>query len=87
KLRIRKKGSAGGHNGIKSIIYQLQSDEFPRLKIGVGAPAYEKMDLADHVLGTFSKDELETMISIIPNVCGAVEMMLKDIECAMNQYN
>ncbi|MBE7043791.1 MAG: aminoacyl-tRNA hydrolase, partial [Ruminococcaceae bacterium] len=49
KLRIRKKVSAGGHNGIKSIIYQLQSDEFPRLKIGVGAPAYEKMDLADHV--------------------------------------
>ena len=87
KLRIRKKGSAGGHNGIKSIIYQLQSDEFPRLKIGVGAPIHEKMDLADHVLGTFSKDELEIMISIVPDVCGAVEMMLKDMDQAMNVYN
>lgn len=87
KLRIRKKGSAGGHNGIKSIIYQLQSDEFPRLKIGVGAPAEEKMDLADYVLGTFSKEEMSTMISIIPTVCGAVEMMLKDMDAAMNLYN
>ncbi|MDY4975332.1 MAG: aminoacyl-tRNA hydrolase [Clostridia bacterium] len=87
KLRIRKKGSAGGHNGIKSIIYQLQSDEFPRLKIGVGAPPNKEMDLADHVLGTFSKEELETMISLIPTVCDAVEMMLKDIDQAMNLYN
>lgn len=87
KLRIRKKGSAGGHNGIKSIIYQLQSDEFPRLKIGVGAPEHKEMDLADHVLGTFSKDELKTMISLVPTVCDAVEMMLKDMEKAMNRYN
>lgn len=87
KLRIRKKGSAGGHNGIKSIIYQLQSDEFPRLKIGVGAPVHEKMDLVDHVLGTFSKEEMKTMISLVPDVCGAVELMLKDMDKAMNRYN
>lgn len=87
KLRIRKKGSAGGHNGIKSIIYQLQSDEFPRLKIGVGAPQNEQMDLADHVLGNFSKYELDVMISLIPHVCDAVEMMMTNIDRAMNLYN
>lgn len=87
RLRIRKKGSAGGHNGIKSIIYQLESDEFPRLKIGVGAPPHKEMDLADFVLSTFSGEELDTMISLIPTVCDAVEMMLVDIDQAMNQYN
>ena len=54
KLRIRPKGSAGGHNGVKSIIYQLGSEVFPRIKIGVGAPENPDYDLADYVLGKFS---------------------------------
>ena len=55
-LRIREKGSAGGHNGIKSIIAHLGSDVFPRIKIGVGQP---KGDLVNHVLGNFSKEEID----------------------------
>ncbi len=88
KLRIRLKGSAGGHNGIKSIIYQLQSDEFPRLKVGVGGKPFEGMDLADHVLGKFSKDEVKVLIELIPDACTALEMMLEgNAAGAMNSYN
>ena len=54
KLRIREKGSAGGHNGIKNIIYQLQTDVFPRIKIGIGAPQHSEYDIKDYVLGRFS---------------------------------
>ena len=59
KMRIRPKGSAGGHNGIKSIIYQLNSDEFPRVKIGIGSPSNPDYDLADYVLGKFTKEEVK----------------------------
>lgn len=60
KIRLRKSGGDGGHNGLKSIIYHLQNDSFPRLRIGVGNSSKET-DLADYVLGKFSKDELETL--------------------------
>ena len=56
RLRIRPKGSDGGHNGLKSIIYQLASDDFVRIRMGVGAPKGEHYDLADYVLGKFSKE-------------------------------
>lgn len=86
KVRIRRKGSAGGHNGLKSIIYQLNSDEFPRIKIGVGEN--EKGDLADYVLGRFKKDEIPVMEdSIIRASDAAEEIIKKGIESAMNKYS
>lgn len=87
QLRIRKKGSAGGHNGIKNIIANLGSDTFLRIKIGVGEKP-RGYDLADYVLGHFSKDEQEVMRESLENVDGAVNLMLSgEIDRAMNQYN
>lgn len=87
KLRIRTKGSAGGHNGIKSIISHLGSSDFPRVKIGVGErPAWQ--DLADYVLGRFTKDEIPVMDDATNRACEAVYTMIsKDIPTAMNEYN
>lgn len=88
KLRIRPKGSAGGHNGIKSIIYQLGSDTFPRIKIGVGSPQNKDYDLADFVLGKFSKDETAVLIKSVVRVTDAVEdIIINGTEHAMNIYN
>ena len=87
QLRIRKKGSAGGHNGIKNIIANLRSDTFLRIKIGVGEKP-KGYDLVDYVLGHFSKEELEVMKESLENVDGAVNLMLEDkVDAAMNQYN
>ncbi len=88
KLRIRQRGSAGGHNGIKSIIYRLGSEDFPRLKIGVGEKPFPQMDLADHVLGKFSSEDQKALINIIPHMCDALELMITgDFALAMNRYN
>lgn len=88
KLRIREKGSAGGHNGIKNIIYQLKSEVFPRIKIGVGAPTHPDYDMKDFVLGKFSEEEKKTMIETVIKVADAVEeMILHGAKSAMNQYN
>ncbi len=88
KLRLRGKGSAGGHNGMKSIIYQLGTDVFPRLKIGVGAPTHEDYDLADFVLGKFSKDEVEILIQIVVKVTDAVENIIRNgVENTMSKFN
>ena len=85
RLRIREKGSHGGHNGIKSIIANLSTDVFPRVKIGVGAP---KGDLVSHVLGKFSKDENEILGKTLKAVTEAVEIMIdKDTKEAMNKCN
>ena len=87
QLRIRKKGSAGGHNGIKNIILHLGHDTFQRIKIGVGEKP-KGYDLADYVLGHFSWEELAIMKESLEKVCGAVELMLEgDVDAAMNQYN
>ena len=87
-LRIRRKGSAGGHNGIKSIIWQLNSDEFPRLKLGVGECADPDEDLKDHVLGKFSKADLDTMRKTMERAVEAIPLILNgDIDGAMSQYN
>ena len=67
RIRVRAKGSAGGHNGLKSIIYRLQSDEFPRVKIGVGAPEHEDYDLKDFVLGRFTREEIPILEKSIIN--------------------
>ena len=88
RLRIRPKGSAGGHNGLKSIIYMLQSDEFPRIRMGVGAPRHEDYDLADFVLGRFTKDEIPVMEDAIQRASKAVEEIIKNgAQSAMNRYN
>ena len=86
-IRIRKKGSAGGHNGIKNIIAHLGTQEFPRVRIGVGEkPA--RMDLADYVLGHFPKEETETMTTAFKDGAAAVvDMMTEGVEAAMNHFN
>ncbi len=88
KLRIRRKGSAGGHNGIKSIISCIGSDNFPRIKLGVGAKPHPDYDLADWVLSTFTKDEAKRLRQAVDNACDAIEYMLDgDFETAMSKFN
>lgn len=87
-VRIRGKGSAGGHNGIKSIIYQLKSDEFMRIKLGVGAPKNANYDLKDYVLGHFSKEEIASITSAIKLCPDALaEMMKNGAASAASKYN
>ena len=87
QLRIRKKGSAGGHNGIKNIIQHLGTNVFRRIKVGVGEKPKD-YDLADYVLGHFSKAEKEQMEEGYKKAINAVELMLQDeIEAAMNEFN
>ncbi len=88
RLRIRTKGSAGGHNGLKSIISHLGGDNFPRIKIGVGAPKSEDYDLADYVLGSFSNEEQKILQPVLNDAAAAVEcMILNSASEAMNKYN
>ena len=87
QIRIRKKGSAGGHNGIKNIIAHVGGPVFPRIKVGVGEKP-PKYDLADYVLGHFSKAEQELMEEGYEDAVKAVEMIVSgDISGAMNEYN
>ena len=87
QLRIRKKGSAGGHNGIKNIIQHTGTNVFQRIKVGVGEKPKE-YDLADYVLGHFSKAEKEKMLDGYDNAIEAVRMIVQDdIDAAMNQFN
>lgn len=87
KIRIRKKGSSGSHNGMKSIIYQIQDDNFPRIKISVGKnPEY--MDLANFVLSGFSEKEAKVIRGEIKNASDAISLMLdQGIDKAMNEFN
>ena len=88
KLRIRRKGTDGGHNGIKSIIYHLNSDNFPRIKVGVGAKPHPDYNLADWVLSTFKKDELEELKKAITKATEVLPFMLDgEIDKAMNKAN
>ncbi len=87
QLRIRKKGSAGGHNGIKNIISHLGTQNFNRIKVGVGEKP-RGMDLADYVLGHFSKLDRVMVEEALTNTVAAVELIItKDVEAAMNVYN
>ncbi len=88
QLRIRRKGSDGGHNGIKNIIYLTGKDAFPRIKIGVGKKPHPKYDLADWVLSTFKKDELPLMDEAFDKAVQAIELIVGgDIDKAMNNFN
>ena len=87
QLRIRKRGSAGGHNGIKSIISHLGGQEFNRIKVGVGDKP-KGWDLADYVLGHFKEEEEATVRESLKNASDACRMIILDgMETAMNQYN
>ena len=88
KLRIRKGGSAGGHNGLKSIIQHLGTDQFPRLKVGVGGKPHPDYDMADWVLGKLQGEDKRIMDDAAVRAAQAVECLLSQgIDRAMNQFN
>lgn len=85
RLRIRPFGSDGGHNGMKSIIYQLNSKDFPRVRIGTGKPNY---DIVSYVLGKFTKDEKEIISCVIKMSSDAVQEIIENnVQNAMNKFN
>lgn len=86
-IKIREKGGAGGHNGIKNIIQHLATDEFQRIKVGIGEKP-QSWNLADYVLSRFSKVEMEIIDKTMEDIVDAVNIIIeKDIEVAMNKYN
>lgn len=88
QMRIRRKGSAGSHNGIKSIVNHLGSTEFPRIKIGVGKKPHPEYDLAAWVLGEFSKDDQKNLKPVLNNAVDAISLIMNgEIDKAMNLYN
>ena len=88
KLRVRRKGSAGGHNGLKSIIACLGTDQFPRIRLGVGAPPHPDYDMADWVLSTFKNQDAEDMRAAAQRAAEAVECyILHGPDRTMNLYN
>ena len=87
-LRIRKKGSAGGHNGLKNIIYLTGRDDFPRVKIGVGQKPHPDYDLADWVLGTFSPQDAKTLEGLFSDILPICQLMVEGrADEAMSKYN
>lgn len=78
KLRVRGKGSAGGHNGIKSIIFHCGSEVFPRIKIGVGSPPHPDYDIVDWVLGSFSQEEQTILSAAIDRAVSAIPVLLSE---------
>ncbi len=87
RIRIRKSGSDGGHNGVRSIINAVGTQDFPRLRIGIG-PKPEGMKLADYVLSEFDDDELKILYKVFEFVLEAIEVIIKDgIDKAMSLYN
>lgn len=85
RIRIRPSGSDGGHNGMKSIIYQLGSDKFPRIRVGIGAPRF---GMVDHVLGRFTEDEKKLMNESIKAAGDAALSIIENgVQSSMNRYN
>lgn len=85
-LRIRKKGSSGSHNGMKSVIYQLQDDAFPRIRIGIGTPPAE--DWKDYVTGQVTEKEAPVLAKAVKEAAAALECIITDgIDIAMNRFN
>ena len=88
KLRIRKGGSAGGHNGLKNIIQHLGTDQFPRVKVGVGEKPHPDYDMADWVLSKFVGEDLKTITAAIEKAGKAVECLIAEgPDKAMNKFN
>ena len=87
-IRLRKKGSAGGHNGMKSILYHVQDENFPRVRIGVGHPVHGREQVIRHVLSPFSGEDAQKIREAIEYLLPAVECILTEgIDLAMNKYN
>lgn len=87
QLRVRGKGSAGGHNGMKNIILHLGTQDFPRIKVGIGEKP-PRMDLVDHVLGHFQGEDKIAIEEAIPKAVSAAEVFLEEgLNAAMNQFN
>ena len=88
RLRIRKGGSAGGHNGLKSIIQHLGTDQFPRIRVGVGEKPHPDYDLADWVLGKFVGEDKKAIDAAVKKAADAIECILKDgMDRGMNRFN
>lgn len=88
KVRIRRKGSDGGQNGMKNIIYHMKSDAIPRIKVGIGAKPNPEYDLADWVLSRFSRDEAEKIKAAAEKAATALEFMVEgNIDAAMSKVN
>ena len=88
KLRIRTKGSAGGHNGLKDIIAKLGTDAFPRIRIGVGAPPHPDYDMADWVLASFKNQDAEDMLAAAERAAQAAQCYIaQGADRAMNRFN
>jgi PTH1 family peptidyl-tRNA hydrolase len=86
RIRIRRKGSDGGHNGLRSIIKELGTENFPRLRVGIGREGIK--DLVGYVLGEFEREEMEILEKVLDVAVDAVECIIKEgIEEAMNKYN
>lgn len=88
KIRVRRSGTAGGHNGLKDIIAKCSGDGFPRIKIGVGSPTHPDFDMADWVLSVFSAKEIEQIGEALQRAVDAIEVIIRtDVDNAMNNYN
>lgn len=88
KLRVRSKGSAGGHNGLKSIIAQLGTEDFPRIRIGVGEKPHQDYDMADWVLGSFKNQDADLIAAAVDRVCDAIECYISEgPDKTMSQFN
>ena len=88
KLRIRRSGSAGGHNGLKNIIAHLGTDAFPRIRMGVGAPPHPDYDMADWVLSAFKNQDFDDMCEAAKRVCAAIRCYIAEgPDRAMNKFN
>jgi PTH1 family peptidyl-tRNA hydrolase len=88
KLRIRRQGSAGGHNGLKDIIAECGGEDFPRIRIGVGEPPHEDYDLADWVLSKLAGEDLKLITGAADRAASALEAIItRGVEYAMSEYN
>jgi len=88
KLRVRRRGSAGGHNGLKDIIAKCGGEDFPRVKIGVGAPPHEDYDMADWVLSKLGGEDEKLIARAAAQAAAALEVIIaKGVEHAMAEYN
>ncbi|MBQ6371563.1 MAG: aminoacyl-tRNA hydrolase, partial [Oscillospiraceae bacterium] len=88
KIRVKTKGSAGGHNGLKDIIEKLGTEDFPRIRLGVGAPPHPDYDVKDWVLSVFRNQDAEDMADASKRAADAAACYISEgAECAMNKYN
>lgn len=88
KMRIRAGGSAGGHNGLKSIIQHLGSDAFPRIRVGVGAPAHPEYEMVDWVIGRFTPAERKELTAMLDRAVEAADCLIREgVQKAQNRFN